>query len=127
MRRDWVEIAERTTIAEFREKVPLGSTKKSIMTDGDDHYRGIVKTSEAYRTDLNPDASVATIAILPDIMLADETGIHEIIKTFDRESVDELAVVDAECRVQGIVTEKYARRRYFDRIELSQRETFGEA
>ena len=126
MRRDWVEIAEGTTIAEFRERVPLGSTKKSIMTDGKGHYRGIVNTSAAYRTDLNPDATIATIAILPDTMLTVETGIHEILKTFDRESVDELVVVDGERSVLGIVTEKYARRRYFDKVELSQREVFGE-
>jgi CIC family chloride channel protein len=127
MRRDWVEIAESTTIAELREKVPLGSTKKSVMTDGHGHYRGIVNTSAAFRADLNPQASVAAIAILPQTMLTAETGMHEILKTFDRESVDELAVVDADRRVLGLVTEKYARRRYFDWIELSQREVFGEA
>ena len=127
MRRDWVEIAEKTTIAELREKVPLGSTKKSVMTDGQGHYRGIVNTSAAFRADLNPNANVASIAILPQTMLFAETGMHEILKTFDRESVDELAVVDADCRVLGLVTEKYARRRYFDWIELSQREVFGEA
>lgn len=127
MRRDWIEIADVTTISALRAKVPLGSTKKSVMTDGKGHYRGIVDTAAAFRPDLNPEASVATVAILPQTMLNSETGIHEILKTFDRESVDELAVVDAECRVLGIVTEKFARRRYFERIELSQREIFGEA
>ena len=126
MRRDWVAIAEKTTIGEFREQVPLGSTKKSVMTDGKGHYRGIVPTAAAFRSDLSPNESVATIAILANTMLTPETGMHEILQTFDRESVDELAVVDADGRVLGLVTEKYARRRYFDWIELSQREIFGE-
>ena len=127
MRRDWVEIAETTTIAEYRENVPLGSTKKSVMTDGKNHYRGIVPTAAAFRSDLNPEASVATVAILAETTLKPETGMHAILQTFDRESVDELAVVDGGGTVLGVVTEKYARRRYFDWIELSQKEVFGEA
>lgn len=127
MRRDWVEIAETTTIAALREQVPLGSTKKSVMTDGARHYRGIISTPAAFRPDLDPQASVAAIAILPEITLAPETGIQDILRAFDRESADELAVVDDEGRVLGVVTEKYTRRRYFERIELSQREIFGES
>jgi CIC family chloride channel protein len=34
-------------------------------------------------------------------------------------------VVDAKCHVIGVVTEKHARRRYFEKIELSQRELLG--
>lgn len=127
MRRDWIEVAEGTTIAAFRELVPLGSTKKSVMTDGHSHYRGIVNTAAAFRPDLDPDTSVAAIAILPQTTLTPETGMHQILQTFDREGADELAVVDIAGCVLGIVTEKYARRRYFERIELSQREIFGEA
>ncbi|MDE2436116.1 MAG: chloride channel protein [Sphingomonadales bacterium] len=126
MRRDWVAISEATTIDALREQVPLGSTKKSVMTDADGHYRGIVTTAAAYRPDLNPLDSVASIVILADVTLTPATGMDEMLRKFDREAVDELAVVDSEGRVLGIVTEKYARRRYFERIELSQREIFGE-
>jgi CIC family chloride channel protein len=126
MRRDWVEITDTTTIAEFRERVPLGSTKKSVMTNGQNHYLGIIPTAAAYRSDLDPDSSVATIAILAETTLAPETGTLAILQTFDREAVDELAVVDGDGAVVGVVTEKYARRRYFDWIELSQKEVFGE-
>lgn len=127
MRLDWVAIAQDTKIGEFREQVPLGSTKKSVITDGNGHYRGIVPTADAFRPDLNPNDTVGTIAILASTVLSPETMMHEMLQTFDRESADELAVVDADGCVLGIVTEKYARRRYFDWIELSQREVFGEA
>lgn len=126
MRRDWIELSEDTTIAAFREQVPLGSTKKSVITDGHGHYRGIVTTAEAFRPEHDPQSSIATIAILADTKLTPETGISEVLRTFDRLSADELAVVDTGGRMIGIVTEKYARRRYFERIELSQREIFGE-
>ena len=126
MRRDWTAIPQDSTIATFRELVPLGSTKKSVLTDGEGHYRGIVPTAAAFRHDLDTSDSIAVIAILTGTTLTPETGIETILRTFDRESVDELAVVDLEGRVLGIVTEKYARRRYFEGIELSQREIFGE-
>lgn len=126
MRRDWVAIPEGTTIAAFRELVPLGSTKKSILTDGEGHYCGIVPTAAGFRPDLDLERSVSSLAILPETTLTPDTGIDAILRTFERESVDELAVVDGELRVLGIVTEKYASRRYFEGIELSQRKIFGE-
>lgn len=126
MRRDWVAIPEGTTIAAFRELVPLGSTKKSILTDGEGHYCGIVPTAAGFRPDLDLERSVSSLAILPQTTLTPDTRIDAILRTFERESVDELAVVDGERRVLGIVTEKYASRRYFEGIELSQREIFGE-
>lgn len=126
MRRDWIEITEGTTIGAFREQVPLGSTKKAVMTNRQGHYRGIVPTVAAFRPDLDSEADVTSIAILTDTTLSPGTGMHEVLHLFDLESADELVVVDTESRVLGIVTEKYARRRYFERIELSQREIFGE-
>lgn len=126
MRRDWIEIAEQTTIAAFREQVPLGTTKKAVMTDGKGHYRGIITTAAAFRSDLAPESQVTSVAILAETTLSLEATMHEMLRMFDSKSADELAVVDAENRVLGVVTEKYARRRYFERIELSQREIFGE-
>lgn len=126
MRRDWIEITEGTTIGAFREQVPLGSTKKAVMTDRQGHYCGIVPTVAAFRPDLDTAADATSIVILTDTTLSPGTGMHEVLHLFDLESADELAVVDTESRVLGIVTEKYARRRYFERIELSQREIFGE-
>lgn len=126
MRRDWVAIPLDMTVAEFRQLVPLGSTKKSVLTDGTGHYRGIVPTASAFRPDLDTHDGVASIAILTDTTLTPNTGIDAVLRMFDRESVDELAVVDDDGNVLGIVTEKYARRRYFEGIEMSQREIFGE-
>jgi len=126
MRRDWIEIPQGTTIAGFRELVPLGSTKKAVLTDRQGHYLGIVPTAAAFRHDLDPGEGVATIAILPDTVLSPDAGMHQLLHAFEREAADELAVVNDEGSVLGIVTERYARRRYFERIELSQREIFGE-
>jgi CIC family chloride channel protein len=107
--------------------VPLGSTSKAVLTDQAGHYRGIVPTAAAFRPDLDPGTNVSDIVTLEETTLSPEGGLDAILRLFDRESVDELAVVDAQGQVMGIVTEKYARRRYFEQLELSQRELFGEA
>jgi CIC family chloride channel protein len=126
MRRDWLSVEPDINIGVFRERVPLGSSKKAIITDARGHYSGIVTTDAAFRSDLDPSAKVETIAVLPDTYISPATSVHDVLGIFDRESADELAVVDGERRVIGVVTEKYARRRYFEKIELSQRELFGE-
>ena len=96
------------------------------MTDADGHYRGIVATAVAYRPDLDDASAVSDLATLGDVSLSPATGIPEILQLFDEASADELAVVDEQGRVIGVVTEKHARRRYFDEVEASQRELFGE-
>lgn len=126
MRLDWVTVSADWTVAKFRERVPLGSSKKAIITDGEGHYRGIVTTDAAFQSDLDPAIQIEEIAILSKTSLSPGTGVHEMLGIFDREGADELAVLDSGRRVIGMVTEKYARRRYFEKIELSQRELFGE-
>jgi CIC family chloride channel protein len=127
MRRDFIEFPEETSLAVFREMVPLGSTSKAVMTDAQGHYRGIVPTAAAFRPDLDPATGIREVAILAETAVSPDAGIDVMLSIFDRETADELAVIDHERQVLGIVTEKYARRRYFEQIELSQRELFGEA
>lgn len=126
MRRDWAKVPAETTVAAFRERVPLGSSKKAVITDREGHYGGMITTAAAFHSDIKPTTQVGAIAVLRETYLAPKIGIHEMLGIFDREGADELAVVDSERHVIGVVTEKYARRRYFEKIELSQREFFGE-
>ena len=126
MRRDWVSIEETAKVREFRRRVPLGSASKAILNDRQGCYAGIVSTATAHREDIAPDAPLSSIATLKDFALVPATRIDDVLKSFDRHAVDELAVIDANDSVIGVVTEKYARRRYAEEIELSQRELFGE-
>jgi len=126
MRKDWVAVSAGITVAEFRAKVPLGSASKAVVTDADGAYRGIVSTAAAYRDDVGGDAPILPLTELADVTLTPGNGIQAVLKVFDHSAADELAVVDDRGHVLGVVTEKYARRRYFDEIEESQRELFGE-
>lgn len=126
MRKDWVAVGDGITVAEFRAKIPLGSASKAIVTDADGAYRGIVSTAAAYREDVGGDTSILPLAELEDVTLMPGTGIQAVLKAFDHSAADELAVVDDRGHVLGVVSEKYARRRYFEEVEESQRELFGE-
>lgn len=126
MRRDWRELPEHASIAGLREAVPLGSTSKVVLVDAAGGYRGIVSTEEAWRPDLDPDQPVAMLATLQDVTLDPQDQIHTQLARFDEHSADVLAVTDAQRRVLGVVSEKHARRRYFDGIENAQREIFRE-
>ena len=126
MRTDWVTVRDDLSVAEFRAAIQLGSTSRTVMTDAEGHYRGIVTTAAAYRPDLDDTCPISELATLSDVSLASATGIQEMLHLFDEASADEMAVVDDHGRVIGVVTEKHARRRYFEEVEASQRELFGE-
>jgi CIC family chloride channel protein len=49
-----------------------------------------------------------------------------MLALFDRLAVDEMVVVDAAQHVVGVVTERHACRRYFEKLESAQRDIFGE-
>lgn len=127
MRKDWVMVRDDMSTGEFREKVLLGSASKAVMVDGKGHYLGIVATASAYRPDLDGATPLKTLITLADATLSPETGMQAMLHMFDTHAADEMAVVDESGQVLGLVTEKHARRRYFEEIEASQRELFGES
>jgi CIC family chloride channel protein len=126
MRKDWVAAQDEMSVAEFRARIPLGSASKAVVTDAQGHYRGIVTTASVYRPDLDAATPIGEIATQADTTLTSATGIGPMLRAFDEASADELAVVDDQGKVIGVVTEKHARRRYFEEIESSQRAIFGE-
>jgi CIC family chloride channel protein len=127
MRRDFVTVPADATIAAFRAQVPLGSASKAILTDAHGVYRGIVQSAAAYAPTLDSALSVAPLACQTDVTLTPDAGIKPILALFDAEGADELAVVDADHRVIGVLGEPHARRRYLEEIEASQRRMFGDS
>jgi CIC family chloride channel protein len=127
MRKDWIGVEDGLSIAGFRSRVPLGAASKAVLTDPQGHYRGIVPTASAHSPDIDPAAPLASIATLADTTLAPQTGIQAMLRLFDEAMADELAVVDDRGCVLGIVSEKHARRRYFEEVESAQRDLFGES
>ena len=76
--------------------------------------------------DLDPASPVAALSTHVGVALRPEMDIRSILTLFDEAAADELAVLDDRDHVMGVVGERHARRRYFEALEESERELFGE-
>jgi CIC family chloride channel protein len=114
------------TVADFRHRFPLGSTSRVVLIDRLDHYAGIVQTASAYREDISPAAAIETLAIHRECTLSPNADIRSVMASFDAAGADELAIIEADGAVLGLLSETYVRRRYAEELDKSQRELFGE-
>jgi CIC family chloride channel protein len=126
MRRETRPTPASLSIAEFRRRFPLGSTSRVVLIDDDELYAGIVQTASAFAEGVDVEAPVASIAVNRSEMLSPDEDIGAIMRDFDATGSDELAVVDDDRRVLGILSESYVRRRYAEELEKAQRDLFGE-
>lgn len=125
MRRAPATIRDSETIGEFRAHFPLGSTKRVMLEDAAGRYAGLVQTPTAF-ADANPAAPVSSLARYRECTLTPDMGIDEVMRRFDQSEADDLAVIDAEGRIVGMLSERYVRRRFAAEIDRVQRETYGE-
>ncbi len=114
------------SIAEFRRTFPLDSTSRVVLIDEQGHYAGIVQTARAYADGLDPAAAIGTLAIHRDHALLPDADIKAVMSALDAADADELAVIDTDRTVLGLLSEPYVRRRYAEELDKAQRELFGE-
>ncbi len=126
MRRDTAITPAATTIGEFRRRFPLGATSRVVLAGDDGRYAGIVVPALAYAEGVVLSAPVATLAAPQDLTLSADADIGVVMATFDRTESDQLAVVDADQRVLGTLSETFVRRRYAEELDKAQRELYGE-
>ncbi len=126
MRRETSTVSASILVAEFRRRVPLGATSRVVLVDEENRYAGIVQTASAYAEGIEPDAPIATLAVNREASFAPTMDILAMMKRFDASGADELAVLNADRHVLGIVSESFVRRRYAEELEKAQRELFGE-
>jgi predicted transcriptional regulator len=126
MRRDFVTVPADISVAEFQERVPLGTASKAVVLDEHGRYLGMLATAAGHAGDLAPESAFADVANLQAVTVSPATAIDALLKQFEVSVADELAVVTNEARVLGVVTENYARGRYFEELDRRQREIYGE-
>jgi CIC family chloride channel protein len=126
MRRETQATPAGTTIGAFRHRFPLGSASRAVLIDRDGCYKGIVAPAAAYADGLNVNDLVSTLAEATLEPLPPDADIAAVMARFDADQVDELAVVDPDGRVLGVLSERFARKRYAEELEKAQRELFGE-
>ncbi len=126
MRRDVKTIPAATSLAEFRRRFPLGSTKRAVLVDETGRYAGIASTAAVYAEPAEREATVSALAAHAKVSLTPELSIKAIMTAFDETGADELAVVDAGGEVIGLITEAHVTRRYAEELEKARRELTGE-
>lgn len=114
------------SVAEFRKRFPLGSTNRVVLLDEAGHYANIVSPAAVFADAAAAAGSVGEFAGAAKPALSRDAGIREVMLAFDAARSDELAVVDADRRAIGVLSEAFARRRYAEELENRQREMLGE-
>jgi CIC family chloride channel protein len=127
MRQDTGTFPAGGTVAEFRSRFPLGSTTRVILTDDTGRYAGIVLTPAAFGDDVATDGPVADLATSRDATLSPDQDIAAVMRAFEVAEADDLAVVDEEGRVVGLIGEAYVTRRYATELERQHLDLYGEA
>ena len=127
MRRNPRTIAAETPLDAFRRAFPLGSATRAVLVDADGRYAGILPVASAWDERRDPATPAADIAVHRDASLNPELDITGVLRRLDAVQADELAVVDADQRVIGLLSDAYVRRRYAEELEKAQRDLFGEA
>ena len=115
------------TLAEFKRRFPLGSTQRVVLLDSEGRYAGIVLAADAYAPDRDDAEQVGAIGINRALALRADTNVKDAMRAFETSHSDELAVVDSQGAVLGLLTETYAARRYAEELEKTRQELVGEA
>ncbi|HWE47897.1 MAG TPA: chloride channel protein [Caulobacteraceae bacterium] len=115
------------TLAEFRRRHPLGSTPRVVLLDNEGRYAGIVLTADAFAPDRDEAAHAGALAINRALALRADTNVKDAMRAFESSHSDELAVVDGQGAVLGLLTETYAARRYAEELEKTRQELVGES
>ncbi|MDB5560761.1 MAG: Chloride channel protein, partial [Hyphomicrobiales bacterium] len=132
MRQDVKTVLDSTSLDDFCEKYPLGSTERAIVLDRNGRYSGIVLVAEAHQAKADDgDAEPETIEPLlryREQILLPSMNAKDAAQLFNDANSEELAVVDhrESRRVIGLLTEAYLLRRYAEELDKGWQDLTGE-
>lgn len=112
-------------LAAFRQRFPLGSVSRVVVTDATGRYAGLVSVPEAYAAPLEG-GSLAALLHLDDRVLLPSMNARVAMSAFEAAEAEAMAVVDGPGRrVIGLLTEAHLLRRYGEEVEKRRREESG--
>jgi chloride channel protein, CIC family len=132
MRRD-LEIAPISmTLADFRVRFPVGSTKYVGVADQHAAYAGLLDVA-ALHADLGDENPQRTLEDFRPMLehsndwVTASTRFDKLVHLFEQRETERLIIVDNETskRALGNISEAFALRRYRQELEARQREIFG--
>jgi CIC family chloride channel protein len=131
MRREPSTIPGTASLAELRQRYPLGSTQRVVVVDSDGRYLGLAIVAEAFAIEDQPEGdrgrTASDIAHWRDTVLLPEMNIKQAVALFERSESEALAVVDGleNRKVIGLLTEGYALRRYAEELDKARASLAG--
>ena len=126
MRQGTGTISADASVEQFRHRFPLGADTRAVLLDGEHRYAGIVQVARVYADGVKADTMVGSLAGNRDVTLPPETDVATVIRRFDETQSDEMAVVDTEGHLLGVLSEAFVRKRYAEELDKRQRELMGE-
>ncbi len=126
MRREPATIPGAASLAELRQRYPLGSTQRVVVVDSEGRYLGMALIAEAFAIADQPGGdrgrTAADIAQWRDSPLLPEMNVKQAVSIFERTESEALAVVDSpeNRKVIGLLTEGYALRRYAEELDKAR-------
>ncbi|WP_214471963.1 chloride channel protein [Mesorhizobium sp. dw_380] len=128
MRKDIKTIDASTTLAAFRNEIPLGSAQRVIAVDPGDQYVGVLIVAELHSDPSGGEMPVRDLAQYKDAVLVPSMNVQAAAETFQRAGAEELAVVEdfTDHIVLGLLTEGHLMRRYAEELEKARRDLSGE-
>jgi CIC family chloride channel protein len=98
-----------------------------VLLDNEGRYAGIALAADAWAPDRDDAEQAVAIAINRAVALRADTNVKDAMRAFETSHSDELAVVDGQGAVLGLLTETYAARRYAEELEKTRQELVGES
>jgi len=132
MREDVRTLPDTTTVAKFRQQVPLGAAQRIIVTDQSRKYVGMLLVAEVYGLDPSSETDsepIRTLVKYQDTLLVPSMNVKAAADIFARSGSEELSVVDnfANRRVVGLLTEAHLLRRYAEELDKARKDLSGES
>src|SRR5262249_29982862 len=132
MRRDPVFVSVNEKLETARQNFPVGMVKRLFVLEETGGFRGVIDTA-ALHLALTPTEGepqrVGDLLSTPQEPILPSTPVRSILKQFEQQEVENLAVVSdlATRRVVGFVTEAYILKRYNRELERRRSEELGDS
>jgi CIC family chloride channel protein len=126
MRKDLAVVDADRGIEDMRAQYLLGSAKYVAVVDGNGAFLGLLDVAGIHSLG-NGGGVLSEHLIHHDAIVEADATLDVILHLFEKYETETLVVVDTarSRRVQGLITEAFASRRYRQELERRQREMFG--
>jgi CIC family chloride channel protein len=130
MRRNVQTVPASMTLAEFRERYPIGQAKRLYAIDDANAYQGLVDVADAHASNADPTKTLVDAGLVAGgkDTIGPDVDLRTALARFEAGKVERLTVVTKVGRqVLGDITEAYLLRRYTQELERLRREEHGES